>query len=198
MSSSPKDQTIRKLLQQAANGDESAWRAIIDEYFPRVFGLIRSECRNGDLAEEITQSTFATVAEKIGAYDESGKFEPWLFRIAMNRLRDEMRRRKRQATPVEDQALVGLAGAAEPTDDDPGGSLALSDDRARLRSALERLSDIDQRVIHLRHVGGLSFRQIAEVLSEPQGTVLARHFRALKKLRELMDAKPPESGSDRQ
>ncbi len=198
MSSSPRDQTTQELLQQAAQGDESAWRTIVNEYMPRVFGLIRSKCGNDDLAAEITQSAFATVAEKIGSYDESGRFEQWLFRIAVNRLRDEMRRRGRQATPVEEQALVGLAGAAESNDDAPSSGLALSDDLAALRTALERLSDIDQRVIHLRHVGGLSFRQIAEVLSEPQGTVLARHFRALKKLRELLDAKPPESGSDRQ
>lgn len=198
MSSSPRDQTTQELLQQAAQGDESAWRTIVDEYSPRVFGLIRSKCGNDDLAAEITQSAFATVAEKIGAYDESGRFEQWLFRIAVNRLRDEMRRRGRQATPVDDQTLVGLAGAADPARDDPSGGPSKADDRVRLKAAMERLSDIDQRVIHLRHVGGLSFRQIAEVLSEPQGTVLARHFRALKKLRELMDAKPPESGSDRQ
>ena len=49
-----------------------------------------------------------------------------------------------------------------------------------------RLSDSDQRVLHLRHYAGLSFAHIAEVLGEPLGTVLARQHRALKKLRQFM------------
>jgi RNA polymerase sigma-70 factor (ECF subfamily) len=97
----------------AAAGDECAWRVLINAYSARVFGLIRVQCNNADLAEEITQSTFCTVVAKIGFYTELGKFEQWLFRIAMNRLRDEMRRRKRQAKPVEDETLTGLAGAAD-------------------------------------------------------------------------------------
>src|SRR5690606_28321813 len=88
---------------------ERAWRRIVDHYAPRVFGLLRAHCGNADLAEEITQSTFCTVAAKIGSYVESGRFEAWLFRIAMNRLRDELRRRKRQAAPTDQQVLTGLA-----------------------------------------------------------------------------------------
>jgi DNA-directed RNA polymerase specialized sigma24 family protein len=64
----------------------------------------------GDLAEEITQMTFCRIAAKIGSYSEAGKFEAWLFRIAMNILRDEMRRRQRHAMPTENQALIGSGG----------------------------------------------------------------------------------------
>ncbi|MHC5023894.1 MAG: RNA polymerase sigma factor, partial [Planctomycetota bacterium] len=104
-------ESLEETLRRAATGDESAWRVIVDAYTPRVFGLIRAHCQNADLAEEITQSTFCTIAAKIGSYTEVGRFEPWLFRIAMNRLRDEIRRRRRQASPVEDDTLAALAGA---------------------------------------------------------------------------------------
>jgi len=170
-------------LARAGRGDEDAWREIVERYSPRVFGLIRAQCGNGDLAEEITQSTFCTIAAKIGSYSEVGRFEPWLFRIAMNRLRDEMRRRKRQATPIETESLVGLAGADESA---PEPGTTGEGELQALRSAMAQLSDADQRIIHLRHATGLSFRQIAEVLDQPLGTVLARQHRALKKLREIM------------
>ncbi|UCD75764.1 MAG: RNA polymerase sigma factor [Phycisphaerales bacterium] len=176
-------QTIEALLSKAASGDEHAWRGLVEAYSGRVFGLIRAQCGDADLAEEITQSTFCTIAAKIGSYTEVGRFEPWIFRIAMNRLRDEMRRRKRQARPVGDEALVGLAGTAE----EPAAGEAADAERLRaLKWAMGRLSDADQRIIHLRHHAGLSFRQIAEVLDQPLGTVLARQHRALKKLKELM------------
>src|SRR5690606_35205157 len=94
------------LLKAAGKGDDRAWRRLIDLYARRIYALARSRLGAGrhELAEEITQSVFATVATKLGndheeaegggggAYAEQGKFESWLFRIAMNRIRDEVRR----------------------------------------------------------------------------------------------------------
>ena len=85
----PSGASLEETLQRAAAGDEIAWREIVETWSPRVFGLIRAQCGNVDLAEEITQSTFCTVVERIGRYSEVGRFESWLFRIAMNRLRDD-------------------------------------------------------------------------------------------------------------
>lgn len=181
--------SLEETLQRAAAGDEAAWRDIVEAYTPRVFGLIRAQCGSVDLAEEITQSTFCTVVERIGRYAEVGRFESWLFRIAMNRLRDEMRRRRRQAHPVESEALVGLAG----TGDEPEPAGAGPEDVAALQGALARLSESDRQVIHLRHFTGLSFAAIAKILGEPLGTVLARQHRALKKLRQhLGETDEPE------
>ncbi len=182
--------SLEETLQRAAAGDEAAWRDIVEAYTPRVFGLIRAQCGNVDLAEEITQSTFCTVVERIGRYAEVGRFESWLFRIAMNRLRDEMRRRRRQANPVESETLVGLAGAG---DDQPEVAGAGPQDLVALQGALARLSESDRQVIHLRHFTGLSFAGIAGILGEPLGTVLARQHRALKKLRQhIGDCDDPE------
>ena len=183
MSQMPDKGTLQTTLRRAAAGDEDAWRVIVQAYSRRVFGLIRAQCGDANLAEEITQSTFCTIVSKIDSYTELGKFEAWLFRIAVNRLRDEMRRRRRQAIPVEDEALAGLAGPGEAAGaaegPDPGQMQAL-------RRALAQLSEADQRIIHLRHFAQLSFRQIAELLEQPLGTVLARQHRALRKLRDLM------------
>ena len=180
MSPPPPKESLEITLQRAGAGDETAWRQIVETYSPRVFGLIRAQCGSVDLAEEITQSTFCTIVARIGQYTELGRFESWLFRIAMNRLRDEMRRRKRQANPVETETLVGLAGSAQSRASEAAGA----DEIRALEAALARLSEADRRVIHLRHFAGLSFARIAGILGEPLGTVLARQHRALKKLRQ--------------
>lgn len=173
------------MLLAAGGGEESAWCQLIDLYARRVFALIRSRVSSPELAEEITQSVFVTVATKLGSgqYAERGRFEAWLFRIAMNRLRDEVRRAKRHATPTAPETMAGLGLAC---DRESIGVIEPSGEVAMLRDAMGQLSEPDREVIHLRHHAGLSFKQIADLLGEPLGTMLARHHRALRKLKALM------------
>jgi RNA polymerase sigma-70 factor (ECF subfamily) len=174
-------QEIASLLALAASGDEGAWRELVERYGRRVFALAKSRCQNVDLAEEITQSVFATVAGKLGSggYTEQGRFESWLFRVAMNRVRDEMRRRKRHAESADPAVFGGVAGRVSPETDTPGLL-------PKLRAAMAQLSDSDREVIELRHHGGLSFKEISELVGEPLGTLLARHHRALRKLKQII------------
>jgi RNA polymerase sigma-70 factor (ECF subfamily) len=179
---SPIDQPeLGRLLGRAADGDEAAWREIVRLFGRRVYALAKSRCKSAEMAEEITQSVFATVAAKLpsGQYAEQGRFESWLFRVAMNRLRDEIRRARRQASPVDPEGL--LAHPAATQTDSPRTDLL-----SRLREAMLRLPDADREIVELRHQGGLSFKQLADLLNEPLGTLLARHHRALKKLHSLL------------
>jgi len=178
------DEPIALILERAARGDASAWRRVVELYAPRIFALLRSQCRDEELAEEITQSTFCTMVNKLGGYTEQGKFESWLFRIAVNRLRDEMRRRRRQALPTEASLLATMAPTAHPEGDDRAEASELRE----LEAALDHLPPADRLIVDLRHVGGLSFKQLAEYLDEPLGTLLARHHRALQKLRALIES----------
>lgn len=148
--------------------------------------MARSRCRRDDLAEEITQSVFATLASKLpgGGYTEQGRFESWLFRVTMNRVRDEARRAARHATPTDPDVLAASSPARAPS------TGAESPDLAPLRDAMAALSDADREVVELRHHGGLSFQQIADILDEPMGTVLARHHRALRKLKDMLTPAP--------
>ncbi len=165
--------------------------------------MARSRLHDDNLAEEITQSVFVTVATKLtqqgdstsaGGYSEQGRFEPWLFRITMNRVRDLCRKRSRHAVPTAPEHLNSIGH------DEPDVHLAREHTLAqsdRLRLAMGQLSERDREIIELRHHGQLSFKQIAEINGDPIGTLLARHHRALKKLRDLMepDTNPPQSES---
>lgn len=174
---------LAQLLAAAAAGDEESWRALLGLYARRVYALARSRCRRDDLAEEITQSVFVTVASKLstGGYAEQGRFESWLFRVTMNRVRDEMRRLKRHAEVSDPLMLADASPAAEEAARPEARELAA------LRDAMDVLTEDDREVVALRHHAGLSFKQIASMLGEPLGTVLARHHRALRKLRTSLE-----------
>ncbi|MGD1916859.1 MAG: RNA polymerase sigma factor [Phycisphaerales bacterium] len=175
------DGRVAQWVAEAATGDQDAWRALVEAYARRVFGLLRSQGCDPARAEEITQSVFVTVARVVGRgqYDEQGRFDAWIFRVAMNRLRDDARTRKRRATyEMGDEAeAVHLAAASAPSEQDHSG----------LHEALAGLAPADREVIELRHRANMSFKQIAEVLGQPLGTVLARHHRALRKLRATLE-----------
>ena len=186
MTTEPDTSGFQDILRRAGAGDELAWQQVVEAYGSRVYALLFSRCRNAELAEELTQSTFCTVVTKLAAYDEQGKFEPWLFRIAMNRLRDEMRRRGRHAVNVANDTLSAMETTPRVESAGEGrGQEQLELSRA-LQEAVASLQEADQEILHLRHVSGLSFKQIAEVLQQPLGTVLARHFRAFKRLKEML------------
>ena len=188
------DLSLDRTLAEAAGGDQEAWSRIVARYGPRLYAIVVRQCGDRELAEEITQATFVQLVVSIDGYREQGRFEAWLFRIAMNRLRDEMRRRKRQAKPLgtmhSDAALnLGLA-AHRDTADDPHVQASRAEQVALLKSAVARLTPRDREILLLRHTAGLSFPQIAETLREPLGTVLARAHRAVGKLRQTMGAHP--------
>lgn len=192
---------LAELVQEAAAGDQRAWGDLVGRYGPRVFAMARSRLGDRDAAEDIVQSVFATLARTLNrlatgadreatssaaetGYEERGRFEAWLFRITMNRVRDEVRRRKSRAMAMEPDAVAELSPAIEvsgPLDSetDPGVPA--------LRRAMGGLSEADREIVELRHHAQMAFKDIAELLGQPIGTVLARHHRALKKLRQLME-----------
>ncbi len=179
----PQSAELGETLRLAAAGDEGAWRALVDLYARRVFALARSRRLSPEHAEEVTQSVFVTAAQHIrsGEYTERGRFEAWLFRVAMNRVRDFIRKERRRAGDMGSPGLNGRAAAAQ-TESGPDGASLRS-----LRAAMDGLGDADREVVELRHHGGMGFKEIAALLDQPLGTVLARHHRALKKLKDLME-----------
>lgn len=207
----PDATTLARLLSRARQDDQAAWRELISLYAPRLFALAFSSLRNHGLAEDVAQSTLATLAVQLrqGGYDEQGKFESWLFRIAMNRVRDHARARTRAATSRRAHPARATDHALEHAPDRAASHDALADEQEqqaveldRLRAALAQLNEQDREVIELRHHAGLSFQAMADVLGQPLGTLLARHHRALQKLRTILQPdqaadKAPDQAPDR-
>lgn len=169
------------VVRRVVGGDRSAWEDLIRLYARRIYAAARSRLKSSEAAEEVTQSVLATVHESIsrGRYRDEGRFESWLFRIVMNRVRDEARRRARDLRLT--RGLADRPRPASPGDDEQTHT------NADLLRAIAALPEADQEVISLRHHAGLSFTSIAAMLGTPMGTVLARHHRALKKLKGLLE-----------
>jgi len=196
---------LTPVLAKAAAGDAEAWRMLVNGYSRKVYGYLLKRTQNVDLAEELTQATFVKIVEKLNnfkGYKELGRFESWLFRIAVNKLRDEMRRRNRQARAISSYMQSGTderSGNQAVSDWDridviedvssqsPLEQLSMREQIELIKVAVGKLSEEEQEVLYLRHTGGLSFAQIAQVLGQPIGTVLARVHRALNKLRIMLD-----------
>jgi len=180
------DDDVAEILLAVARGSEDAWRQLVARYGRRIYAMARSRCGRHDLAEDITQSVFVTLAEKLGSgeYTEQGRFEQWLFRIAMNRVRDEQRRLGRRGRLSPDENDPPPEALAAPVEQPEGADPRLL---RQLRDALEQLPEADRQIIELRHHANLPFKVIAEMLDEPLGTLLARHHRAIGKVRKILD-----------
>ena len=125
-------------------------------------------------------------AEVCAAVSEAGGFGTLgMVGASPEGIRDEMRRIKRHAEPTDPASLSILA------DPDRGGAGTSAAALDRLRAAMAQLPDADRDIVELRHHGGMSFKQMSELLHEPLGTLLARHHRALRKLKQLMGGEEP-------
>jgi RNA polymerase sigma-70 factor (ECF subfamily) len=131
--------------------------------------------RDEQEALDASQDTFIKVLRKLGTYNPRWRFSTWMLRIAKNTCIDRLRYQKRWRT-------------AEPTDlPDQGASpqeLTEREQRSEhLRTALDELPPLYREVIELYHFEHLKYREIAELLDVPLGTVMNRIFRARKRLR---------------
>lgn len=169
--------------------DEGAFAQLVR----RWGGPIQRLCvrMTGDVhrGEDLAQETFARVFARRKDYRPSGKFATWLWRIALNLCYDELRRRRRRDESSLDamcgEALVALETfvAAEPA---PDKSMVDQERSEMVRKALMQLAETYRTVLVLRHYENLKFREIAEVLEVPEGTVKSRMAEALTQMGRLL------------
>ena len=161
---------------------------------------------DGHRAEDVAQEAFARVFAHRRDFDSAARFSTWLWRIAVNLCRDELRRRhRRPETPIDandgEAEGPGLELVAEePTPDEAAASGERAD---AVRRALLRLPEPYRVVVSLRHYEGLKFSEIAEVIEVPEGTVKSRMAEALDRLERMLEpwanressSRKPEAGS---
>jgi RNA polymerase sigma-70 factor (ECF subfamily) len=168
----------RKLLERFLAGDESAFESIVVHHEATLRRLAYGVLRDAALAEDVAQETFLTAHRRARSYRGEGSVKSWLCRIALNRARDELRRRKRRP---ETQLPDGLESTAEPQ----RGAEARWD----LSWALSKLRAEHRIALLLREVEGMGYREISETLGWPLGTVQTRVHRARLELRQALEKK---------
>jgi RNA polymerase sigma-70 factor, ECF subfamily len=161
--------------------------ALLAPYAPRIYGLLVRLVGRPDVAEDLTQETLLRAYRSLDTYRPQGKFQAWIFRIAVNLARDWIRRRPRDsAVSLDDGPEPVGSTAAISSEMPPDAAMTLSDRAKRVETALARLPQADREVLLMRYYGDLPFKDIARATGEPLGTVLARAHRALTKLGDLI------------
>lgn len=187
---------LTDVIARAQAKDASAFDELLERYGRRLYGYFyRALGRRAD-AEDLLQETFVRLVGTIAQYRHEGRFEPWLFRIATNLVRDRIRRSRasreispRLAGPDDGRSLGQMLethGESREDGRSPMDRLASAEELDQLGRAIHALPEPERMVILLRHFSELPFREIAEIMGTPLGTALARAHRGLARLRELM------------
>lgn len=174
---------LARIIDGCKSGDADCFARVVDMYAGRCYGYFYRLTGDRDLSDELLSELFIRLVEKIGSY-KGGAFESWLFKIASNIFHDHLRGKQRR------RRLLDARRAAIELEPDLNESRRsdMSEDRLdKLQIQLNRLDADTRELIMLRFYSELSFREIAELRSEPLGTALSKLHRGLKKLRVLME-----------
>jgi len=192
-----------ELMARFRAGETPAFAALVRRYERELYGYLRRYVGDGSLAEDVFQNTFLQLYVKSGQYEIGRRVRPWLYTIATHQAVDALRRNGRhQAVSLElarettaDGEADNLAAGLEGRDPCPFESASGQEQAERVRAAVTRLPPFLRQVLLLAYYQGLKYREVAEVLDIPVGTVKSRLHAALIKLQELMaaQARVPEA-----
>lgn len=170
-----------ELLQETMSGNLDAWGEIVKRYQDATYGIALGVLRNSADAEDIAQDAFIRAYQKLDLYDMSKKFSTWLFTITANLAKNRLRR-ERFLTPLKD--TFTLFGG-----EDPAEAAERDERRSQVQEALESLDEKYRTPLVLRFYGELEYRDIAEALGVPEGTIKTRIHRGKKALKDRLTAK---------
>lgn len=178
------------MVRGVLEGDATAYRGLVEKYQGRVYGMVYGMVRNREDARDITQEAFVKAYRSIHSFRLESSFYTWIYKIAMNQAIDFLRKRKRRKASGFDEGIAtrdGDGGIADAhNSESPRKALERKQLYAAIMDALERLPEDQRQVVLLRELEGLSYREIAEVVGIPEGTVMSRLFYARKKLQKLL------------
>jgi RNA polymerase sigma-70 factor (ECF subfamily) len=182
-----------------ASDEQAMWRVQMNDdahafaqLMRRWEGPIQRLCARmlGDpqKGEDLAQDTFARIFAKRKEYEPKGKFSTFLWRVALNLCYDELRRLKRRPeSPLDEESEEDCGiSSFQSTMPGPDAQLVAQEQCELVRQAVLRLPDAYRSVVVLRHYENLKFREIAEVLGIPEGTVKSRMAEALSQLHKRL------------
>lgn len=176
------DEQLIRLIQQ---GDDDAFRQLYEKYVHEVFRYIYIQIGDYQRAEELTQDVFVRVARGILRFRGDARFQTWLYTIVRNRLTDEIRTlpRQRKVIPHGQEELEALHQGYTTVEE----HVLMGEREREFLDCLRQLSDDYRYVILLVDMEGMSLREAAKVLNRSEKATKSLHFRAIQKLRKLVE-----------
>lgn len=173
----------------AEDGDRASFELLVDRYKGEIYNYLRRYLADDAMAEDAFQTTFIRVFQKSEQFDPSRKFRPWLYGIATNQAIDLKRRSKRrsfqsldiQTSGSDSRESTHAANIADyrQANSDP---LERAELRSRMEAAIDEVGEPGRSALELVYLQGLPYRDAAEILDVPVGTVKSRVHSAIRKL----------------
>ena len=152
---------------------------IYREHAATVYKFLLSQCRDSDLAEELTQETFCRAVQSIGRYDGSCKLSVWLCQIAKHLWYQHLRRAQKRGEEVTEDIVLPVPSAEDDV-------LARTEHLELLRS-IHTLPEQMREAVYLRAFGGLSFREIGAVMGKTENWARVTFYRGKERLKGAME-----------
>ena len=179
----PADQ---ELIARTLGGDGAAFATLVDRFQRKIFRVAYAIVRDESEADVVTQDTFIQAYTHLARFQGRSEFETWLTRIAINRSRDSLRRRKFISLFTGGEDDDERTMLFEPVDErpDPEREIMARQLRVAIERAEKALSAQQKIIFRLRHYEERPLEEIAELLGLAAGTVRAHLFRAVHKIRK--------------
>jgi RNA polymerase sigma-70 factor (ECF subfamily) len=173
--------TDAELLQSYATGDENAFREIVNRYKDGLYAFLRQFINRSDLVEDVFQETFLQLFTSRKSFDVSRPLRPWLFTIAANKAKDALRKTHRTTTVSigtisddEDMSFDEMLNTLESYNTLPDDELQRSETTAHVDEVIANMPEGLREILILAYFNKFSYKQMADSLSIPIGTVKSR------------------------
>ena len=181
--------TDDELMSLFGSGSNEAFETLVLRHKNALYQYIKSMVVDEGATEDLFQEVFITLFQSAGKYQAQGKFKSWLFLMARNKILNYFRAQKKNTTSLDQTDEEGnaflydtLADGAPPVLD----GMTQRETEQKIREAVEKLPERQREILLLRQ--DMSFKEIAEMLVRPLGTVLSDYHRALGKMRQILTA----------
>ncbi len=176
-----------ELLQRHLDGDPEAFGALVRRYHRELFNFLVRFTGDVALAEDVFQDAFLQLHISAATFDMSRRLKPWLFTIAANKARDAMRKSYRRRAASLDATVIG-SGSQETTYAElmpadvpaPGESLVNLETRQAVQNVIRQMPESLRTVLLLSYFNEFPYKEIAEILDVPLGTVKSRLHAAVR------------------
>jgi len=182
--------TDEQLIKKFQDGDVGAYNQIVYRYKDRLLNFIYRFLNDLDRSEDLVQDTLLKLYTHKDSYKEIAKFSTWLYTIAANLARTELRKIKRRKTfSVTELSHDDREFIIKSTDAGPGEENFSQNFEKNVQRALAELPDDFKTIIILRDIQELSYDEISKIVEVPLGTVKSRINRGRVKLQQLLKKK---------
>jgi RNA polymerase sigma-70 factor (ECF subfamily) len=177
----------RTTVARACDGDSEAFRSLVEQHSRYVFSVAYRLTGSAEDAEDVVQTTFLKAFRQLSRFEARADFRTWLHKIAMNCSIDLVRSRRYREVQGRDDWEAGLAEATPGVSPGPDRLLLSSEIRDRVRDGLAQLTASERVAFTLRHVEGLSIREVATAMGLKTEAAKNSIFRAVKKMRTALE-----------